>query len=79
MGIEYKKNLAVFTGDVIGDEAEGLLQWVSDNPRGKIDLAACTHLHTANLQVLMAAKPSIKALPEDESLSAWIDSAMQSK
>jgi len=79
MGITYKKNLAVFTDVVTGDDAEALLEWLINNPRGKIDLAACTHLHTANLQVLLAANSSIIALPNDPSLLVWINSAFHQK
>jgi hypothetical protein len=76
MGIVYKKNSAVFD-DVVGpDEAEGLLEWLGKYPKGKIDLSSCSHLHPANLQVLMVANCSIKVRPTDQGLAAWIDSAL---
>jgi hypothetical protein len=37
------------------DEAEALLEVLQMNPETKVELAACTHLRTANLQVLMAS------------------------
>ena len=77
MGIEYRKNLAVFTGLVTADDAETLLEWLTENPKSKVDLAACSHLHTANMQVLLAAKPVIKARPDDESLTAWLDTLLR--
>ena len=72
MAIEYKKTLAVFTEFVGVEEAENLLQWLLKNPKGKINLAACEHIHAANLQVLMAVKPIIAAWPADEDLQRWL-------
>ncbi len=75
MAIVLKKNIAVLK-DIIGvEEAEILLEWLNKHPKGKVDLSACTHLHAANLQVLMAAKPTIVAQPGDTSLAEWLDSA----
>ena len=72
MAIEYKKSLAVFTDFVGVEEAENLLQWLLKNPKGKINLAACEHIHAANLQVLMAVKPQISVWPADEDLTHWL-------
>jgi hypothetical protein len=72
MAIEYKKSLAVFTEFVGVEEAENLLQWLLKNPKGKINLAACEHIHAANLQVLMAVKPIVAAWPADEDLQRWL-------
>lgn len=77
MAITFKKDRAVFD-DLVGvDEAELLLEWLQKTPKGKIDLSACTHLHPANLQVLMAAHCSIKARPVDCELATWIDTAFK--
>ncbi|HCT99401.1 MAG TPA: hypothetical protein DF614_04875 [Methylococcaceae bacterium] len=72
MGIEYKKSLAVLTEFVGVEEAENLLEWLLKNPKGKINLASCVHIHAANLQVLMAVKPTISAWPADENLQHWL-------
>jgi hypothetical protein len=77
MTITYNKTRAVF-GPVVGyEEAEPLLEWLQKYPRGKVDLGACTHLHPALLQVLMAARciPSVK--PQDATLATWIASALE--
>jgi len=77
MPIEFKRNRAVFR-DVIGvEEAEGLLEWLQKKPSATVDLASCSHLHTANLQVLMAAKPGISSWPENPELRAWLESALK--
>lgn len=79
MPIEYKKNLAVFRDVVSVEEAEGLLEWLQNKPAAKIHLAACTHLHPANLQVLMAVKARIIAWPDDADLRAWLETALKSE
>jgi hypothetical protein len=41
MPIEFQKKSAVFR-DIVGvDEAEGLLEWLQNKPKVRIDLAAC--------------------------------------
>lgn len=79
MPIEYKKNHAVFLDIVSVDEAEGLLEWLQNKPAAKVDLGACTHLHPANLQVLMAAKSRITVWPNDADLRAWLETALKPK
>lgn len=79
MPIDYKKNQALFRDIVSVEEAEGLLEWLQNKPAAKVDLAACTHLHPANLQVLMAAKSRITAWPSDANLRAWLETALKSK
>jgi hypothetical protein len=76
MSIEFKKNLVLFKDVVSVEDAESLLEWLQKKTTAKIDLSACTHLHTANLQVLMAASPVITAWPLDTELSKWLQSAL---
>ena len=76
MPIHFDKTQAIFQ-DVAGvEEAEGLLEWLQNNPKATIDLAACTHLHAANLQVLMAHKTPVAAWPNDSDLRAWLESTV---
>lgn len=79
MPIEYKKNLAAFHDVVNVEEAEGLLEWLQNKPSAKINLTACTHLHPANLQVMMAVKVRIIAWPDDVDLRAWLETALKSE
>ena len=76
MSIEYKKNQLYFKQVVSVEEAETLLEWLQKKPTAKVDFSACEHLHPANLQVLMAAKPSVLAWPADSSFSAWLQNAL---
>jgi hypothetical protein len=78
MAIEFKKNRAIFRDEVSVEEAEGLLEWFQGRPSAKVDLSACNHLHTANLQVLMTAKASISNWPKDADLRAWLEPILKS-
>jgi len=76
MAISYKRNVAVFADTVGVDEAEGLLAWLHEHPKPKLDLGACTHIHAAPLQVLMAARLPVAKWPKDSPLTAWLNSAL---
>lgn len=78
MTIEFKKSLAVFTDFVSVEEAETLLEWLLKNPKGRINLADCTHIHASSLQVLMAFKPTIVHEPKDADLAIWLKAALVS-
>lgn len=78
MPIEFKKNRAIFRDEVTVEEAEGLLEWLQTRPTAKADLSALSHLHTANLQVLMAAKIGIYNWPRNNELRAWLEPALKS-
>jgi hypothetical protein len=76
MGIHYQKQSARLTDIVSGEEAEELLAWLQKSSRNKLNLKACTHLHAANLQVLMAARPAISQWPDEQNLKSWLESAL---
>jgi hypothetical protein len=76
MAIQYKKSLAVFEDFISVEEAETLLEWLLKNPKGKLNLADCTHIHASSLQVLMAIKPTIVAKPNDADLAVWLETAL---
>jgi hypothetical protein len=73
MPIEFKRNRAIFRDEVSVEEAEGLLEWLQNRSTAKVDLSACSHLHTANLQVLMTAKVHIAGWPKNAELRAWLE------
>jgi hypothetical protein len=78
MPIEFKKNRAIFRDEVSVEEAEGLLEWLQTRPSAKADLSELSHLHTANLQVLIAAKTAILSWPKNDELRAWLEPALKS-
>ena len=76
MSLEFKRNLVLFKDVVSVEEAEVLLEWLQKKNVVKVDFSDCSHLHTANLQVLMAAKVTIKAWPKEAVFATWLQSAL---
>jgi hypothetical protein len=76
MPINYKKNVVHFDGVISVEDAEELLGWIQKNPKSKVDFSRCTHLHAANLQVLMVARLAISAWPQDKTLKTWLTAAL---
>jgi hypothetical protein len=66
------KGVATLSGIVGVEDAEPLAQWLRDTTRPRVRLAACTHLHTAALQALMATRPVIASAPTEPFLARWI-------
>lgn len=64
MPLTLKKTVAVLDGHVAIEEAENLLNWLIDHPKGRINLKNLEHAHTAVWQVLIASRPKIAAYPE---------------
>lgn len=79
MPIEYKKNQVLLRDMAIVDDAEGLLEWLQNKPTARVDLSECTHLHPANLQVLMAAGCRNIIWPKDAPLRAWLETALKTE
>ena len=77
MMIEFIEERAIFTQVVGVEDAEALLAWLQSTPTAVADFQHCSHLHPANLQVLMAAATPVCAWPEDQLLAAWLKSALQ--
>ena len=54
----------VLDGHCPVEEAEPLLQFLQASPAACLDWRQCTHLHTAVLQVILAARPQLTAKTE---------------
>ncbi len=76
MAMTFKRNIAHFTDAVGVEEAEGFLAWLQKHPQAKLNLSACSHLHAAVLQVLMAARLPVAGWPGDAGLSMWLKAAL---
>ena len=76
MAITFERDQARFTDTVSVDEAEVLIAWLHENPEPNLDLEACTHIHAAPLQVLMAARVPVATWPHDPAFAAWLHSAL---
>ena len=72
MPVTYLKTVAVLEGHCSVEEAEGLLEWLQDNPRGRVNLRDLSHPHSAVLQVLMALQPGVSVPPADPALADWL-------
>lgn len=68
MSLALKKTVAVFQGEVAIEEAETLLQWLTETPKPSVNLRDLEHAHTAVLQVLMAVKPKVSRWPDNPAL-----------
>ncbi len=72
MPLTLEDDLAILSDAVTVEEAEPLWQWLQRCPRGRVDLAAVTHVHTAVLQLLLAARPAVAVPFTDPFLATWI-------
>lgn len=72
MPFDFTKNTATAGESCTVEDALPLLEFLIANRSAKVDLGPCTNLHTAVLQVLLAAKPKITALPQDAFLARWM-------
>lgn len=54
------------------EDALPLLEFLKGSAAPEVDLSACTYLHTALLQLLLAARPRMAAPPTDPSLVRWV-------
>ena len=72
MPIIFEESVACFEGVCAAEEVLPLLEWLQDRRGAAIDLARCTHLHTAVLQALRAAGVEIRQEPADPFLSRHV-------
>lgn len=74
--LTLKNNRATVEDVLSVEDAELLFEWSQEHPRGSLDLGACTHVHTASLQVLMATRIKIAVWPQAEALAEWLHAAL---
>jgi hypothetical protein len=55
------------------EDAEELLRLILQNPGCVVDWSECEEAHTAVLQVLMAARPTVRGSPASNFLRAWVE------
>jgi hypothetical protein len=72
MPLVYEKNMARFVDACTVEEAMEFQEWLGGVKAPRVDLSACTHLHTALFQVLLAARPKLSAPPQDPFLARWV-------
>ena len=72
MPIRFEDQTARFDSACSVDEAIPLAEWLAATEAPRVDLGRCTGLHTALLQVLMAARAPVAAEPEDAFLKSKV-------
>ncbi|RAH99008.1 hypothetical protein DLJ53_25620 [Acuticoccus sediminis] len=65
MPIRFLNAMALCEGDCGADEAEPLRAWLARRRTSLVDLAGADHVHTAVVQVILAARPIISSEPKD--------------
>jgi uncharacterized protein YgbK (DUF1537 family) len=65
MPLRFTKTKAVLSGHCSVEEAEQILEWLTKNPRGELNLAEVTHFHAAALQAVAATGNRIGTAPKD--------------
>lgn len=88
MTIELRDGALVCAGTLAVDDAEALLQHLLERPVAAVapdaplaaatdaDLGECVHVHSACLQVLMAARVRVTRWPADAGLADWLRAAL---
>jgi hypothetical protein len=74
MGLNYDilDNVIEIDETCTVEDAETLLQLVLEHPDAAIDMHNCAHMHTAAVQVILAAKPKFRRMPEDEFMKRFL-------
>lgn len=75
MTVRYLENHAALEGSVSVDDAEALAQWLMQQAAPAVHLGNCEHLHGAVLQVLLALRPRLIAVPADPLLAAVLQAS----
>lgn len=76
MPIRFDKNSVILEGACTVEEALPLLEHLQLHRKAKVAMHACTHLHSAVLQVLMGTHPAISSLPEEDFMRRWLSPAL---
>jgi hypothetical protein len=77
MTVRLVSGVIVLEGDCPVDEAEPLLELLLANPGVSVDWSACGQLHTAVVQILLAARPPIAGDGGIPFLRRWIAPIMR--
>jgi hypothetical protein len=72
MAVSFGETMVVVDGPCGVEDALPLLEFLQSHLTAAVDLRACTSLHSAALQVVMAVANRIAAPPEEAFLSRWL-------
>ena len=65
------EGVIILAGECPVEDAETLLEYLQAQRDGPVDWSGCTALHTAVLQILMAAKPKLLGECGDGFVRTW--------
>jgi hypothetical protein len=68
----HENGTITLDGDCSVEDAEPLLQMLLETPAARVDWTRCGHLHTAVVQVILAAKPALAGPCGDPWIRQWI-------
>lgn len=77
MPVELTETAAVLDGICDVSEAEPLLSWLQSHLDSPVDVTRCRHVHTAVLQVLMAARPVLRGAEIIDDERPWLRALQQ--
>ena len=77
MPFKFAKTTVTAEESCTVEDALPLLEFLQAHRGARVDLGACTHLHTAVLQVLLAARPKITTFPREAFLARWLLPALE--
>lgn len=72
MTVDIRKGVIVLAGDCFAPDAETLASLLIRHRSSSVDASACTSMHGAVLQALLAFKPHVAKLSGDAELDALI-------
>ena len=72
MSVRRENGSIVLKGICPVEDAEPLLQMLQATPAAPCDWTRCSHLHTAVLQVILAARPILVGPCGDSWIEQWI-------
>jgi hypothetical protein len=72
----FAGNTAIAEGAASAEDALTLVEFLQSHRNARFDLGSCGHVHTAVVQLLMATRPEIVALPREAFLSRWLSLAL---
>jgi hypothetical protein len=72
MPVEMRERIATIVGALSIEDVTALVGWLRVTDNAEVDLAACTHLHTAGFQALLVFAPTIVAGPRDPFLATHL-------
>lgn len=72
MSVRRIEDAVALVGDCSIEDAELLLGLLLDDPAAPIDLQGCGRVHTAVVQVLLAARRPVRGVPGNSLVADWI-------